>query len=188
LIENVSNSDVSIVRRLKENDEAAFELIFNKFSKKLYYFTLSYVHSQTETEEIIQNVFVSLWENRDMLSEAFPIQNYLYKVTINHVYNYFKHQLVRRRYFEKMIIEGKDEDHEAMQGILTNDLGEIMNKIIGELPLRQQVIFRLSRAEGLCHAEIAKQLGLSVRSVENQIYRSLKYIRGKLNKESILTE
>ena len=188
MIENVSNSDVSLVLRLKENDEAAFELIFNKFSKKLYYFTLSYVHSQTETEEIIQNVFVSLWENRDMLSEAFPIQNYLYKVTINHIYNYFKHQLVRRRYFEKMILEGKDEDHEVMQGILTNDLGEIMNKIIGELPLRQQVIFRLSRAEGLCHAEIAKQLGLSVRSVENQIYRSLKYIREKLNKESILTQ
>jgi RNA polymerase sigma factor (sigma-70 family) len=63
-----------------------------------------------------------------------------------------------------------------------------MNKIIGELPLRQRVIFRLSRTDGLCHAEIAQRLGLSVRSVENQIYRALKYIRGKLNKESILTE
>jgi RNA polymerase sigma-70 factor, ECF subfamily len=182
------NSDVSQVQRLKENDQAAFELIFNKFSKKLYYFTLSYVHSQAETEEIIQNVFVSLWENRDMLSEAFPIQNYLYKVTINHIYNYFKHQLVRRRYVENMILEGTDEDQEAMQGILTNDLGEIVNKIIEELPLRQQIIYRLSRTEGLCHAEIAQRLGLSIRSVENQIYRALKYIREKLNKESILTE
>jgi RNA polymerase sigma-70 factor, ECF subfamily len=176
------------VQRLKENDKPAFELIFNKFSKKLYYFTLSYVHSQAETEEIIQNVFVALWENRDMLSEAFPIQNYLYKVTINHIYNFYKHQMVRRRYAENMILEGTDEDHVAMEDILTNDLGEIVNKIIGELPLRQRVIFRLSRTEGLCHAEIAQQLGLSVRSVENQIYRALKYIREKLNKESILTE
>jgi RNA polymerase sigma-70 factor (ECF subfamily) len=182
------NSEISLVQRLKESDKPAFELIFNKFSKKLYYFTLSYVHSQAETEEIIQNVFVALWENRDMLSEAFPIQNYLYKVTINHIYNYFKHQLVRRRYAENIILEGTDEDQEAMQGILTSDLGEIVNKIIDELPLRQQVIFRLSRTEGLCHAEIAHQLGLSVRSVENQIYRALKYIREKLNKESILAE
>ena len=188
LIERSVNSDVSLVQRLKENDKPAFELIFNKFSKKLYYFTLSYVHSKAETEEIIQNVFVALWENRDMLSEAFPIQNYLYKVTINHIYNYYKHQLVRRRYVNNMILEGTDEDHEALQGILTNDLGEIVNKIVGELPLRQRVIFKLSRTDGLCHAEIAQRLGLSVRSVENQIYRALKYIREKLNKESILTE
>ena len=186
--EKFLNSDVSLVQRLKENDKPAFELIFNRFSKKLYYFTLSYVHSQAESEEIIQNVFVALWENRDMLSEAFPIQNYLYKVTINHIYNYHKHQLVRRRYVKKMIIEGTDEDHEAVQGIFANDLGEIVNKIIGELPLRQQLIFKLSRTEGLCHAEIAQRLGLSVRSVENQIYRAIKYIREKLNKESILTE
>jgi RNA polymerase sigma-70 factor (family 1) len=182
------NSDVSLVQRLKENDKPAFELIFNKFSKKLYYFTLSYVHSKAESEEIIQNVFISLWENRDMLSEAFPIQNYLYKVTVNHIYNYFKHQLVRRRHAENMILEGTDEDHDVMQEILTHDLGVIVNKIIEELPLRQQVIYRLSRTEGLCHAEIAQRLGLSVRSVENQIYRALKYIREKLNKESILTQ
>ena len=182
------NSDVNLVRRLKENDKPAFELIFNKFSKKLYYFTLGYVHSQAESEEIIQNVFVSLWENRDMLNEAYQIENYLYKVTINHIYNYFKHQLVRRRYIENMILEETDEDQEAVQSILTNDLGELVNKIIGDLPLRQQVIFRLSRTEGFCHAEIAQRLGLSVRSVENHIYRALKTIREKLNKESILTE
>jgi RNA polymerase sigma-70 factor (ECF subfamily) len=186
--EKFSNSDVSLVRRLKENDKPAFELIFNKFNKKLYYFTLSYVHSKAETEEIIQNVFIALWENRDMLNEAFPLQNYLYKVTINHIYNYYKHQLVRRRYFEKMILERNDEDQEPVQGILANDLGEIMNRIIGELPVRQRIIFRLSRTDGLCHAEIAHKLGLSVRSVENQIYRALKYIREKLSKESILTE
>jgi len=182
------NSDISLVQRLKENDKPAFELIFNKFSKKLYYFTLSYVHSQAETEEIIQNVFVVLWENRDMLSESFPIQNYLYKVTINHIYNHFKHRLVRQRYVENMISEGTDEDQEAMKYILSNDLEEVVYKIVEELPLRQQVIFRLSRLEGLCHAEIAERLGISVRSVENQIYRALKYIREKLNKESILAE
>jgi len=188
LNENFLNGDVNLVRRLKENDKPAFELIFNRFSKKLYCFTLSYVHSQAESEEIIQNVFIALWENRDMLSEAFPIKNYLYKITINHIYNYYKHQLVRRRYAKHMKIEGTDEDHEAVQGIFANDLGEIVDKIIGELPLRQQLIFKLSRTEGLCHAEIAQRLGLSVRSVENQIYRAVKYIREKLNKESILTQ
>jgi RNA polymerase sigma-70 factor, ECF subfamily len=188
LIRRFLNSDVVLVSRLKESDKPAFELIFNKYNRKLYYFTLGYVHSQVETEEIIQNVFIALWENRDMLNETFSIQNYLYKVTINHIYNYFKHQLVRRRFVEKTIQEETDEDQETLQGILANDLGDILRKYVLELPIRQQVIFQLSRVDGLSHAEIAQRLGLSVRSVENQIYRALKFIRERLNKESILTE
>jgi len=188
LKQGFTNNDVILTRRLKENDKPAFELIFNKFSRKLYCFTLGYVHSQAEAEEIIQNVFVSLWENRDMLNEAFSLQNFLYKVTINHIYNYFKHQSVRRHYVENMILEGSDEDQEAEQSILANDLGEIVNKFIGDLPLRQQIIYRLSRMDGLCHAEIAQRMGISVRAVENHIYRTLKYIREKLNEESLLAE
>jgi RNA polymerase sigma-70 factor, ECF subfamily len=177
-----------MVVRLKNGDKLAFELIFNEFSRKLYYFTLGYVHSQAEAEEIIQNVFVSLWENRDMLSEEFPIRSYLYKVTVNHIYNYFKHRLVRRRYIENIILEGAETDHEPVQNIISSDLEDMVRKIVGELPLRQRVIYRLSRVDGLSHAEIAQRLGLSVRSVENQIYRALKYIREKLNRESVLAE
>jgi len=87
-----------------------------------------------------------------------------------------------------MILEGSDEDQYAEQSILANDLGEIVNKFIGNLPLRQQIIYRLSRMDGLCYAEIAQRMGLSVRAVENHIYRTLKYIREKLNEESLLAE
>ena len=182
------NSDVKLVRRLKENDKKAFELIYCKFRKKLYFFTLGYLHSQVEAEEIIQNVFIALWENRIMLNESFPIQNYLYKVTINHIYNYFKHQLVQRRYVEKMKLESTDEDLDTLRGIITNDLDKVVNRFISELPIKQQVIFKLSRIEGLCHSEIAQRLGQSVRTVENQIYRAMKHIRERMNQESILTE
>jgi RNA polymerase sigma-70 factor (ECF subfamily) len=123
-----------------------------------------------------------------MLNEAFPLQNYLYKVTINHIYNYFKRQSVRRHYVESMIRDGSEEDMEAEQSILANDLEEVVNRFIGDLPLRQQVIYRLSRMDGLCHAEIAQRMGLSIRSVENHIYRTLKYIRERLKEESLLTE
>jgi RNA polymerase sigma-70 factor (ECF subfamily) len=87
-----------------------------------------------------------------------------------------------------MVLEGSDEDQDAEQSILANDLGEIVNKFVGDLPIRQQVIYRLSRMDGLCHSEIAQRMGLSVRSVENHIHRTLKYIREKLNEESMLAE
>ncbi len=181
-------NDAVLTRRLKENDKSAFELIFNNFSRRLYCFTLGYVHSQAEAEEIIQNVFISLWENRDILTEEFPLQNYLYKVTINHIYNFFKQQSVRRNYRERVMLEGSEADLEVEQTILANDLEETVNKFIGELPIRQQIIFRLSRMDGLCHAEIAQRMGLSIRAVENYIYRTLKYIRAKMQEESLLAE
>lgn len=182
------HNDAVLTRRLKENDKSAFELIFNNFSRRLYCFTLGYVHSQAEAEEIIQNVFISLWENRDMLNEAFPLHNYLYKVTINHIYNYFKQQSVRRNYRERVLLEGSEADLEVEQSILANDLEETVNRFVEDLPLRQQIIYRLSRMEGLCHAEIAQRMGLSIRAVENHIYRTLKYIREKLQEESLLAE
>jgi len=181
------DSDVTLVRQLQKNDQQAFELIFDKYRKKLYYFTLGYLHSQAETEEIIQNVFLSLWENRDMLNEVYSLQNFLYKVTVNHIYNYLKHELVRKKYADQ--ISGQNhEDNNSEESILMNDLQHAIDSLVDELPLQQQVIYKLSRHDGLTHAEIAHNLGLSIRSVENQIYRALKFIRGKLRQESLINE
>ncbi|HLO61224.1 MAG TPA: RNA polymerase sigma-70 factor [Bacteroidales bacterium] len=183
-----SNSDETLIRRLQESDKEAFELVFNQFKEKLYYFAFGYLHSSSESEEIIQNVFVALWENRDLLNDAYPIRHYLYRITVNHIYNFFKHQSVKQRYAEHLVFEQSIEDDYDEQLLMANDLEEIVDTLVEELPVRQQLIYRLSRKEGLCHAEIADQLGLSIRSVENQIYRALKYIREKLRQESLIAE
>jgi len=183
------NSDVNLIRRLRKNDNQAFEFIFNKFKEKLYYFILGYLHSPAESEEILQNVFVSLWENRNSLKEECPLDSFLYKVTVNYIYNHFKHQAVRQKYLNHMATAKESiEDYQSEQSILLNDLQGMVDKIVDRMPLKQQVIYRLSRRDGLSHNEIASRLGLSVRSVENQIYRALKYIKEKLREESLLTE
>ena len=181
------NNDAILIRRLKKEDKQAFEIIFNQYRQKLYYFTLGYLHSQAEAEEIIQNVFISLWENRDILSEVYPIRSFLYKVTVNHIYNYFRHELIRQKYADHIAIQ-QGTDNSSEENILLNDLQHVIDSLVDELPLQQQVIYKLSRHDGLTHAEIASHLGLSIRSVENQIYRALKFIRGKLKQESLINE
>jgi RNA polymerase sigma-70 factor (ECF subfamily) len=182
------NSEVNLILRLRRSDKDAFEMIFNQYKERLYYFAMGYLHSEQESEEIIQNVFISLWENRDILNEALPIRNYLYKVTVNHIYNHFRHQSVKQEYALRILTEETSEHHDVEETIFVNDLEDMVDKLVGELPYRQQLIYELSRKEGLCHAEIARKLGLTVRSVENQIYRALKYIREKLKQESLLAE
>ncbi len=182
------HSEVHLIRRIRESDKLAFELIFNLYKKKLYYFANSYLHSSAESEEILQNVFISLWENRETLKEELSLQNYLYKATVNHVYNYFKHKMVRQKYVDNLLMQELLEDDHSQQSILYNDLKDIIDNLIGDLPSRQQLIFKLSRQEGLSHNEIARHLGLSVRSVENQIYRALIYIKENLNKEHLIID
>ncbi len=182
------NSEAFLIRRLQKGDKQAFELIFNAYKEKLYYFSLSYLHSSIETEEIIQNVFISLWENRQDIKEHGALKSFLYKITVNHIYNFFKHQAVHHKYMNHVSLMNAIEDDHSQQTIFYNDLKEIIDTLINDLPIRQQMIFKLSRHEGLSHTEIAHRLGLSVRSVENQIYRAIKYIKENLGEEYKLAQ
>lgn len=182
------NSDVNLIRRLKKNDNQAFESIFNEFKEKLYYYILGYLRSTEESKEILQNVFISLWESRKSLKEEYILSNYIYKITINHIYNYFKHQAVRQKYIDHIASKVSLEDDHSQQSILFNDLQGHVDRIIELMPIHQQAIFKMSRRDGLSYEEIAGKTGLSVRAVESQIYRALKLIREKLSEESLLTE
>jgi len=188
LIKRFFNSDQNLIRRLRKGDKIAFELIYNKFKEKLYYFTLRYIHTAIDSEEIIQNVFVSLWENRDALKEGHSLSSYLYKITINQIYNHLKHRAVRQKYFEQISRMETQEADDSQQHIYHMDLQGVIGKLMESMPEKQQFIFRLSRQDGLSNNEIAQRLGLSVRSVENQIYRAVKFIKSKLRHEYHLTD
>lgn len=182
-----SDSDEYLVRRLKNDDKKAFELIFRKYREKLYYFTLAYLRSASDSEEIVQNVFISLWENRSLLNEEYCLKSFIYKVTVNQIYNHFKHRLVKQKFADHVTRQSLVDNH-SEESILLNDLQHHIDTIIEELPHQQQLIYKLSRHNGLSNAEIANNLRISIRSVENQIYRALRFIRGKLRQESFINE
>ena len=188
MIKSFLNSDVFLIRRLRKSDQQAFEFIYNKFSERLYFFTRRYLHSSADCDEIIQNVFVLLWENREMVKEEHSLKSFLYKITVNQIYNHLKHFAVRQKYLDHLSTLNSPESDDSHQNLLHRDLQFFIDKLIEEMPERQCIIFKLSRQEGLSNNEIANQLGLSVRSVENQIYRALKFIKAKLREEYQLAE
>lgn len=178
-----SYSDSVLISRLKEGDKEAFEVIFNEYSTKLYFFALSYLHIEEEAEEIVQNVFVSLWEHRSFLDELRSLKSYLYKATVNCVYNYFKHEAIRRKHLAYVLRQDAAEDDSSEKNMDLDDLTKNLESLVARLPQMQQKIFKMSRWDGLSHGEIAQQLGLSVRSVENHIYRSLKFFKENLKEK-----
>jgi len=123
-----------------------------------------------------------------MLKEEHSLKSFLYKITVNQIYNYLKHEAVRQKYLDHLSILESTESDDSQQDMLHRDLQLIIDKLIERMPEKQRIIFKLSRQEGLSNNEIANRLGLSVRSVENQIYRALKFIKARLREEYQLTE
>jgi RNA polymerase sigma-70 factor (ECF subfamily) len=133
-----------------------------------------------QAEEIVQNVFCRIWEKREQLKADGSLKAYLYRSVHNESLNYLKHQKTRTA-FQVHFNNNEDETAgEASEKIMVTELDGHIQKALNELPLQCRIIFQLSRFENLKYKQIADQLNLSVKTVENQMGKALKVLRLKL--------
>jgi RNA polymerase sigma-70 factor (ECF subfamily) len=175
--------DNLLVSRIRNDSLEAFELLYNRYSKKLYYFSLRYLEDNVDAEEIVQVVFISVWEHRKTLDETRSIKNYIFKSTANNIYNYLKKKAIRQKYVDYELQKPERSVNQTYDLIFYKELEKKIDTIVSSLPPQQQKIFNLSRSNGLSHEEIAKKLKLSIRTVENQIYRVIKVIKEHMKSE-----
>lgn len=181
--ERIENIDRQIIRRLKDGDMQAFQKIFEAYSDKLYHFTYSYLKESFEAEEIVQEVFLRIWEIREDIDEDRSFRSFIYRMTVNKVFNFMKHQVVRQKY-EKYLLNFDHSPIESPEAHLQfSELDTKIRSLLHKIPEQQRNIFKLSRIDGLSNSEIAKKLGLSIRTVENQVYRATKFLKENLKSE-----
>jgi len=183
MTQNQDNSDSQIVQRIRDDNKNAFRSLYDRYSKRLYYFSLRYLCDQDEAEELVQSVFINIWEHRKSLDERMSVKNYIYRSAVNYIYNYLKKKAIRIRFVEMEMQKGKIHSDQTYDEVFFHDLERSINAIVETLPVQQKNIFQLSRYEGLSHEEIAKKLNLSVRTVENHIFRALKIIKANLKRD-----
>lgn len=167
-----------LVKQLKSGNSKAYDFLLESFYQNLcaYAYTLTQRHANAE--DIVQNVFVEFWINRNNLNPDFSVKNYLYKS----VYNEFIDQYRKNKpviYLEKKYLEALDLVVVNEQENL-DDLIKLVNVEIYNLPPKCQRIFLLNKKEGLTHIEISEFLGISVKTVEGHITRAFKILGEKL--------
>lgn len=168
-----------LVEQFKKGNKQSFEILFRSYYAPLCLFATKYVSNNDDCEEIVQELFFKLWENRKTLQITSSVKGYLFSSIKNQCFNYLKHQKIKNKHQAETIREYEnslDSDFDFPETGLLQKISES----IEALPPRRREIFKLSREQGLKYQEIADQLGLSVKTVETHLGLALKSLRETL--------
>ena len=177
-------ADIELVLKLQKGDVEAFDLVYEKYAGKLYGFTLKYLKSTDETEELVQSVFLKVWENYKTLRKESSFKSYLFTIAYNEICNIFRRRSHLQKFIGEQINENSQTSNETEELIDYNSIRETVDQIIAKLPERQRTIFLKSRQEGKSNRDIAIEMGLSSGTVDNYISESLKFIRSNLQNKN----
>lgn len=175
--------DTILVGKLRKGDIESFDLLYDRYAAKLHYFGMKYLKSEEETEELVQTVFLKVWEYHKNLKKESSFKSYLFTIAYNDICKLFRKKYYHQKYVSDILNENPQPFSEIEQGFQCKSVLERIQKIIEKLPERQKVIFRKSREEGKSSREIADEVGLSPGTVDNYISQSMKFIISGLRNE-----
>lgn len=168
-------SELDCLRRLKQDDEQAFDALFQHYSALVYRFAYGYLKARPDAEEIVQECFLKIWEKRQQLHDDAPLKAYLFTTAHHAILNQLRRQQQSQRY---QAHSATREPELVSNEVEFTELETLYQTALAQLPPKRREIFILSRQQGLSYPEIAQQLNLSVKTVEAQMTHALKFLRG----------
>lgn len=168
--------DAELIWQLKQGSEEAFTALYKKYWRQVYNFARLYLTTVESAEEVVQDVFVKLWEACELIRQEDNFKGLLFIITRNLIFN--QHRKTLNEDFYKMtVLAAMESTYNIEEEIEAHNLSEYIDMLIQELPPRRREIFNLSRKQHLTYKEIAERLNISEKTVENQIGEALKYLR-----------
>jgi RNA polymerase sigma-70 factor (family 1) len=173
-------SDQELISRLSTDDEGlAFEEIFNRYQPLLLSFTYKKVNDQDKAKDILQDIFIQLWNNRAEL-KILTLSSYLYTMALNKIRDLYKRQVIHDEHISKLqqlISESRgDADHRIRE----KDISRLIELEIAALPEKMRQVFLLRKNAFLTNREISEKLGISEQTVETHMKRALKTLKSRL--------
>lgn len=165
---------------MNNKNEAAFEKVFKTYFKSLHAFAYTFIKDEIIAEEIVQNVFFRIWEKKEQLQIDDSLKSYLYRSVHNESLNHIKHLKVKTSFQLEYSGNMEPLNQDASNQMIAAELETKIQKAINELPQQCRIIFQMSRFEQLKYQQIADQLNISIKTVENQMGKALKVMRLKL--------
>ena len=179
----MSINEKTLINDVKDSNRISFQKLFYQFHDQLFRFVVYRVQDADIAKDITQETFLRIWEKRESLQPEKSFFSLLARISTNLCYDHFRYTEVRLRNKDRIPKFGKSHFDNPEEVVQAKAIEEIIRKLVNEkLPQRCRVIFILSRIEGFSNQEISTKLSLSIRTVENQIYRALKILKKHMKK------
>ncbi len=178
----VIKSNKELLLLIREDNEVAFYQLYERYSRRLYGFVLRYIKQETDAEEIVQEVFIKIWETRDKIDVYSSFESFLFTIAYNATISLFRKRAREEKYLEHLkSLQQVEAAPNLIDEIQFNELNDTVQSLLNELTPRQKEVFQLSREQGLAHEEIAKKLNISVNTVKKHIANTLVFLKSRLD-------
>lgn len=177
-------TDTELAILLTLNDKAAFSELYVRYKDKLYYFCLHLLKSKEEANDIVQEIFIRIWESRNFINPDLSFSSFLYTMARNRILNYFRDIDIDEKVKEILATQKVTEEEAIDSKIIYTEYQVILQNAISQLPPQRRKIFNMSRIESMSHKEIAAELGISVNTVQEHISEALKFIKAYFSKHA----
>lgn len=180
------NTDKALFERIATGDEAAFSILFFRYTARLAPFVTRLLQSDSWSEEIVQDVFMRLWQSRQQLAAIEHPSAYLHQMASNRTLDYIKRNAreVKLQYYAARWFTA-DADHPDVQQDF-REIDSLLKEAVSSLPAQRRKVYQLVREEGLSHAEIAERLQISKHTVRNHVAEALQEIRRYLREHGVM--
>ena len=175
-----SNSDLILL--IQKDDQVAFYNLYERYCRRLYGFVFRYIKQKEDAEEIVQEVFVKIWESRNKIDAYSSFESFLFTIAYNTTISLLRKRTSEKKYLEHLqSLQHPDDLPDLIDEIHFNELNERVQLLLNELTPRQKEIYHLSREEGLSHDEIAKKLDISVNTVKKHMVNTLAFLKSQID-------
>ncbi len=182
----LSYNEKNLVALLKESDKTAFRELFNEYGKRLYQFSIKYLREKEDAEDLVNEVFLKIWENRGSLKTGTSFQSYLFTIAYNNIRQRFLKRNREEKYIQIFAQEHLSESLKSEDQLDYLAFVKIVNEVIDTLPARRREIFILYYKEELKSKQIAEKLNLTEQFIRNQLSIAKKTIIDKFKETNKL--
>lgn len=167
----------SILQQFAAGNHVAFRELFMRYHLKVYYFILGLVKSESDAEDLTQEIFLKIWTQRSRFTEVRTFGSYLYVLAKHTAFNHIESRRVCLENLEKAGANDNPRNETPYEDLVAEDLRLLVDMIVDSMPSQRKMIYRMSRNEGLSNTEIADKLRITKKTVENHLNLALKALR-----------
>lgn len=183
---NKSNRELLLL--IKKDDQLAFYHLYERYSKRIYGFVLKYLKVEKDAEEIVQEVFIKIWEKRKTINTYSSFESFLFTVAYNATISLLRKRVTENKYLTHLkSIQKIIEAPELTNELYFNELNQQIESLLNKLSPRQREVFELSRKEGLSHEQIAIKLNITVNTVKKHISNTISFLKSHVDNSLLIS-